>query len=98
MFISTEKKIFFLEDGRGMASGFHQALCLTHDGPTLNINLAFTCFYLPLNFVDFSCKYLRKDITQGITEFEIDGIKRLFKNLPSMFDYFIFLKDLFFII
>jgi hypothetical protein len=76
---------FFLGDGRGMASGFHQALCLTRGGPTLNINLAFTYFYLPLNFVDFSCKYLRKDITRGITGAEVEGIKQLFKNLPSMF-------------
>ncbi|CAF1077709.1 unnamed protein product [Rotaria sordida] len=81
-FYSRRQKLIDLGDGRGMASGFHQALCLTHGGPTLNINLAFTCFYLPLNFVDFSCKYLRKDITQRITETEIEGIKRLFKNLP----------------
>jgi hypothetical protein len=67
-----------------MASGFHQALCLTPSGPTLNINLAFTCFYLPLNFVEFSCQYLRKDIKRSITEAEIEGIRQLFKNLPSM--------------
>jgi len=73
-----------------MASGFHQALCLTPKGPTLNINLAFACFYLPLNFVDFSCQYLRKDITKGITEAELNGIKQLFKNLPSIFKNFIF--------
>jgi len=80
-----------------MASGFHQALCLTHKGPTLNINLAFACFYLPINFVDFACKYLRKDITRNITEFEIEGIQRLFKNLPSMFEYFIFQEKFFFL-
>jgi hypothetical protein len=76
----------FLGDGRGMASGFHQALCLTPSGPTLNINLAFACFYLPLNFVEFSCRYLRKDITKSITEAEVAGIRQLFRNLPSMFD------------
>jgi hypothetical protein len=75
-----------------MASGFHQALCLTHKGPTLNINLAFACFYLPINFVDFACKYLRKDITRNITESEIEGIQRLFKNLPSMLLNILFFK------
>ena len=75
---------YFLDDGRGMASGFHQALCLTHGGPTLNVNLAFACFYLPLNFVDFSRKYLRKDIRNGVTAAELEGIRQLFKNLPSM--------------
>ncbi|CAF3771180.1 unnamed protein product [Rotaria sp. Silwood1] len=81
-FYSRHQQLIDLGDGRGMANGFHQALCLTHSGPTLNINLAFTCFYLPLNFVDFSCKYLRKDITKKITPTEIEGIKQLFKNLP----------------
>ena len=52
---------------------FHQALFLTPSGPTLNINLAFTCFYLPLNLVEFSCIYLRKDIKKSITDVEIDG-------------------------
>jgi len=39
-----------------------------------------------MNLVDFSCAYLRKDITQGITEAELQGIRRLFKNLPSIFE------------
>lgn len=78
-----------------MASGFHQALCLTRGGLTLNVNLAFTCFYLPLNFVDFACRYLRKDITRGISPNEIDGIKRLFKNLPSTFCHALAKEELF---
>lgn len=78
-----DKKFVFLGDGRGMASGFHQALCLTRCGPTLNVNLAFACFYLPLDFVDFAHQYLRKDIKKGISESELYGIKKLFKNLPS---------------
>ncbi|CAF1114885.1 unnamed protein product [Adineta ricciae] len=81
-FYSRRQKLVDLNDGRGMASGFHQALCLTRGGPTLNVNLTFACFYLPLNFVDFSCKYLRKDITRGISPGEIEGIRQLFKNLP----------------
>ncbi|UJR07552.1 hypothetical protein I4U23_011840 [Adineta vaga] len=81
-FYSRRQKLVDLSDGRGMASGFHQALCLTRGGPTLNVNLTFACFYLPLNFVDFSCKYLRKDITKGISAGELEGIKRLFRNLP----------------
>jgi hypothetical protein len=84
-FYSRRQQLVDLSDGRGMASGFHQALCLTRGGPTLNVNLAFACFYLPLNFVDFSCKYLRKDITRGITHADLEGIRKLFKNLPSMF-------------
>jgi hypothetical protein len=75
-----------------MASGFHQALCLTQNGPTLNINLAFGCFYLPINFVEFSCKYLRKDIRRQINQTEVDGIRRLFKNLPSIYLNILFFK------
>ncbi|CAF4332090.1 unnamed protein product, partial [Adineta steineri] len=56
-----------LGDGRGMAKGFYQALFLTQYGPTLNINLTFTCFYMPLKFVDFASQYLRKDITTDLT-------------------------------
>ncbi|CAF4026284.1 unnamed protein product [Rotaria sordida] len=69
-FYSRRQQLIDLNDGCGMASGFHQALCLTRSGPTLNINLAFTCFYVPLNFVEFYCKYLRKDITKRMTEVE----------------------------
>ena len=85
-------------DGRGLASGFHQALCLTMSGPTLNVNLAFTCFYLPLNFVEFACLYLRKDIRKNITDAEIEGLRRLLRNLPSMFEDFISMKTHFFLI
>lgn len=67
-----------------MASGFYQALFLTQCGPTLNINLAFTCFYMPLNFVEFATKYLRKDITKGFTEGEAQAFRRLVHNMLSM--------------
>jgi hypothetical protein len=74
----------YLGDGRGMANGFYQALFLTQCGPTLNINLAFTCFYMPLNFVEFATKYLRKDITKGLSEGELQGFKRMVRNMLSM--------------
>jgi len=84
----------FLGDGRGMASGFYQALFLTQCGPTLNINLAFTCFYMPLNFVEFATKYLRKDITKGLNEGELQGFKRIVRNMLSKFFFFYFQKFL----
>ena len=64
-----------------MASGFYQALFLTQGGPTLNINLTFTCFYMPLNFIEFATKYLRKDVTKGFSEGEIQGFARLVRNM-----------------
>ncbi|CAF1024442.1 unnamed protein product [Rotaria sp. Silwood1] len=70
-----------LKDGRGMAKGFYQALFLTRCGPTLNINLTFTCFYMPLNFVHFACKYLRKDITNGFTEYEAKAFAKIVRDL-----------------
>ncbi|CAF3230385.1 unnamed protein product [Rotaria socialis] len=70
-----------LQDGRGMAKGFYQALFLTRCGPTLNVNLTFTCFYMPLNFVDFARKYLRKDITANFTEYEAKIFKKLIRDL-----------------
>ena len=73
-----------LGDGRGMASGFYQALFLTQGGPTLNINLAFTCFYMPLNFVEFATKYLRKDITKGLTDGEAQAFRRIVNNMLGM--------------
>ena len=89
--ILTLWRIFSLGDGRGMASGFYQALFLTQCGPTLNINLAFTCFYMPLNFVEFASKYLRKDITipKGLSDAELQGFKRLIKNMLSKFEQMI---------
>lgn len=84
--IFTLWRIFSLGDGRGMASGFYQALFLTQGGPTLNINLAFTCFYMPLNFVEFATKYLRKDITKGFTDAELQGFKKIVKNMLSKFE------------
>lgn len=67
-----------------MAKGYYQALCLTNCGPTLNINLTFTCFYMPLNFVDFATKYLRKDITNtGLDEPDRKTFERLIRNLKS---------------
>jgi len=66
-----------------MAKGFYQALFLTQCGPTLNINLTFTCFYMPLNFVDFASKYLRKDVTKGLHENDLRQFERLIRNLKS---------------
>ena len=74
-----------------MAKGFYQALFLTRCGPTLSINLTFTCFYMPLNFVQFACKYLRKDITKGFTEQELRAFRKLVKDLLSMFLLYLFL-------
>ena len=84
-FYDRRQKLDDLGDGRGMASGFYQALFLTQTGPTLNINLAFTCFYMPLNFVEFATKYLRKDITKGLTDAEVQGFKRIVRNMLSKF-------------
>ena len=67
-----------------MAKGFYQALFLTRSGPTLNLNLTFTCFYMPLNFVDFACKYLRKDIVKhGLTDQEATTFRKIIKDLLS---------------
>lgn len=74
---------FLIEDGRGLASGFYQALCLTQAGLTLNFTLAFTCFYMPLNLVDFSKSYLRTDITKKFTKAEQDGFRKLVRSLLS---------------
>jgi len=75
-----------LGDGRGMAKGFFQALFLTQCGPTLNINLAFTCFYMPLNFVDFATRYLRVDITERrLTENDLKQFEKYIRNLKSRF-------------
>ncbi|UJR13192.1 hypothetical protein I4U23_000214 [Adineta vaga] len=70
-----------LKDGRGMAKGFYQALFLTRCGPTLNVNLTFTCFYMPLKFVEFACKYLRKDITRSFTEYEAKLFQKIIRDL-----------------
>lgn len=80
-FYDRRQKLDDLGDGRGMANGFYQALFLTQCGPTLNINLTFTCFYMPLNFVEFATKYLRKDITKGLSEGELQGFKRIVRNM-----------------
>ncbi|CAF1006461.1 unnamed protein product [Didymodactylos carnosus] len=68
-------------DGRGMGTGFNQALYLTESGLTLNMNIAFTCFYLPLNFVEFASKYLRKDITVGLNDYELRALRFIAKDL-----------------
>lgn len=74
-----------LEDGRGMAKGFYQALFLTRFGPTLNVNLTFTCFYMPMNFIQFACEYLREDITKGFPEHKARAFTRIIRGLLSMF-------------
>ena len=82
-FYDRKQKLDDLGDGRGMASGFYQALFLTQCGPTVNINLAFTCFYLPLNFVEFASKYLRKDIRKGFSQDEVRAFTRYVRNMLS---------------
>lgn len=68
-----------------MASGFYQALFLTQMGITLNMNLTFSCFYQPLNFIDFACKYLRKNIiTTGLKDHEINLFTKMVENLQSI--------------
>jgi hypothetical protein len=75
---------YFKDDGRGMAKGFYQALFLTKGGPTLNINLTFTCFYMPLNFVDFARLYLRNnDITRGINERDLKIFEKIVRNIKG---------------
>ena len=66
-----------------MAKGFYQALFLTRSGPTLNVNLTFTCFYMPLNFVEFARRYLRKDITKGFSDYEAKAFKKIIRDLLS---------------
>lgn len=51
-----------LGDGRGIASGFYQAIVLGERGPTLNINNTFTCFYKNDNLVEFLSCYLNNDV------------------------------------
>ncbi|CAF3441824.1 unnamed protein product [Rotaria sp. Silwood1] len=51
-----------LGDGRGLASGFYQAIVLGERGPTLNINNTFCCFYQNYNLVEFLSCYLNHDI------------------------------------
>ncbi len=75
-----------------MAKGFYQALFLTQCGPTLNINLTFTCFYMPLNFVEFACKYLRKDITGGLQQKDLKLFEQMIRNLQSKLTLILFLN------
>ncbi|CAF1673252.1 unnamed protein product [Rotaria magnacalcarata] len=70
-----------LKDGIGLASGFRQALCLTRCGLTINGDLAFTSFYQPLNFIDFACQYLDRNIRNGFNQYELDDLRRL-QNIP----------------
>jgi len=54
-----------LGDGRGLASGFYQAIVLGERGPTLNINNTFCCFYQNYNLVEFISCYLNHDIRRS---------------------------------
>ncbi|CAF3537757.1 unnamed protein product [Rotaria sp. Silwood1] len=65
-FYDRHRQLEDLSNGRGIVKGFHQALFLTQGSLTLNINLAFTYFYMPLNFVGFASKHLQKDITKDL--------------------------------
>ncbi|CAF3515191.1 unnamed protein product [Rotaria sp. Silwood1] len=65
-FYDRHRQLEDLSNGRGIVKGFHQALFPTQGSLTLNINLAFTYFYMPLNFVGFASKHLQKDITKDL--------------------------------
>ncbi|CAF2681440.1 unnamed protein product [Rotaria sp. Silwood2] len=80
-FYDRRRQLEDLGDGRGMARGFYQALFLTQGGPTLNINLTFTCFFMPLSFIDFASKYLRKDVTKGLHERDLKVFEQIIRNL-----------------
>lgn len=81
-FYDRRKELEDLGDGRGMAKGFYQALFLTQCGPTLNVNLSFTCFYMPLNFVDFVSQYLRVDIIhQHLHENDLKKFEKYIRTL-----------------
>jgi hypothetical protein len=67
-----------------MAKGFYQALFLTQGGPTLNINLTFTCFYMPLKFVDFASQYLRKEIIRDLNQNDLKTFEKIIRNIKSM--------------
>ncbi len=54
--------VSYLGDGRGLATGFYQAIVLGERGPTLNINNTFCCFYQNYNLVEFLSCYLNHDI------------------------------------
>jgi eukaryotic translation initiation factor 2C len=54
-----------LGDGRGLASGFYQAIVLGERGPTLNINNTFCCFYQNYNLVEFLSCYMGHDIRKS---------------------------------
>ena len=56
---------FCLGDGRGLASGFYQAIVLGQRGPTLNINNTFSCFYQNSNLVEFISCFLGQDIRKS---------------------------------
>ena len=91
-FYDRRRELEDMNDGRGMAKGFYQALFLTQNGPTLNINLTFTCFYMPMKFVDFVGKYLRRDITRGIRQNELDLLGKSIRNLQSMLTRNVFFR------
>jgi hypothetical protein len=71
--LGKNKKIKFLKiknfdclgDGRGLASGFYQAIVLGERGPTLNINNTFCCFYQNYNLVEFLSCYLNNDVRKN---------------------------------
>lgn len=93
-FYDRRRQLDDLGDGRGMAKGFYQALFLTQCGPTLNINLTFTCFYMPMNFVEFARQYLRKDITKGINETDLKIFERMVRNIKSKLIIILFLNTI----
>jgi hypothetical protein len=67
-FLFSHSRCFCSGDGRGLGSGFYQAMFLTKIGATININSTFTCFYQPFNLVDFLCEYLQHDIIRDGNE------------------------------
>lgn len=80
-YYSRNQTLDDLKDGRGMAKGFYQALFLTRFGPTLNVNLTFTCFYMPFDFIHFACEYLREDITRGLSDNKSKTFAKIIRGL-----------------
>jgi len=73
-FYYKNQRLDDLGDGRGLASGFYQAIILGQRGLTLNVNNTFTCFYQNLNLVEFISKFLGKDISRAGSTFSVVNI------------------------
>lgn len=62
------------------------------------MNLSFTSFYLPLNFIEFASQYLRKDITQNFQESDVKAFGKIIRNLSSRITLLVLIRHISFII